>query len=123
MRIVYVAGRFRGPTAWAIETNIRRAEEVGFAVSQLGAMPLIPHANTRWFHGEGTEQFWLDGTLELLRRCDAVMMVAGWEQSVGARGEKAEAERLGMPVFTKIEDLEWWLRNVPENAVAGRGAA
>lgn len=114
MRIVYVAGRFRGPTAWVIENNIRRAEEVAFEVSKLGAMPLTPHCNTRFFHGEGSDKFWLDGTLELLRRCDAVIMVPGWDTSFGARGEKTEAERLGMPVFMNLEVLEWWLTSVPE---------
>lgn len=101
MQIVYIAGPFRAVTAWEIENNVRRAEEVGFLVAQAGAMPLIPHANTRFFHGHQTEQFWLDGTLELLRRCDALMLLPTWAQSSGARGEKAEAERLGLPVFTQ----------------------
>jgi hypothetical protein len=113
MRVVYVAGRFRGPTAWVIENNIRRAEEVAFDVSKLGAMPLTPHCNTRFFHGEGDDKFWLDGTMELLRRCDAVILVQGWEQSSGTRAEKAEAERLGLPVFTSLSELDWWLKNVP----------
>ncbi len=106
MKVVYVAGPFRGPTAWAIESNIRRAEEVGLEVARLGAMPIIPHSNTRYFHGEGEDQFWLDGTMELLRRCDAIVLCPGWERSSGSRGEKAEAERLGFPAFEWPVDRE-----------------
>lgn len=105
MRVVYVAGPFRGPDAWAIKCNIHRAEIVGSAVARAGHMPLIPHANTANFHGFGDDQFWIEGTLELLRRCDAVVLVHGWENSVGTLGEIAEARKLGIPVFEDVGDL------------------
>ncbi len=91
MKIIYIAGPFRAKTAWGIEQNIRRAEEIGLLVAQAGAMPLIPHTNTRFFHGECTEQFWIDGTMELLRRCDAAVFIPGWGKSSGANGEFNEA--------------------------------
>jgi hypothetical protein len=117
MRVVYIAGKFRGRDSWVIENNIRRAEELSLQVDTLGGViALCPHTNTRFFQGALPDDFWLEGTLELMRRCDAVLMVPGWEESVGARGEKAEAERRGMPVFTSLADLDWWLRNVPEAA-------
>ena len=97
--IVYVAGRFRGPTAWDIEKNVRAAEEVALAVAQAGAMPLCPHANTRFFSGQLDDDFWLTGTLALLARCDAVVLVPGWEASTGARGEVEHAEAHGIPVL------------------------
>lgn len=110
MKIVYVAGPFRAPTAWRIEQNIRRAEELGLEVARLGAMPVIPHTNTRFFQGEGpddgADQFWLDGTLELLRRSDAVILVAGWESSSGTCAEVAEARRIGIPVFGRKKQLD-----------------
>jgi hypothetical protein len=66
-------------------------------------MPLIPHAHTAHFHGEGpsdgADAFWLDGTLELLRRCDAAVFIPGWPKSSGSRGEWEEAGRLGLPRF------------------------
>ena len=45
------------------------------------------------------DQFWLDGTLELMRRCDAVVLVDGWQHSSGARGEIEEARKLGIKVY------------------------
>jgi len=99
MKIVYIAGPFRGKTAWQIAENVRNAERIGLEVAKQGAMPLIPHANTAHFHGTLEDQFWLDGTLELLRRCDAIMLCPGWEKSVGSQEERAEMYRLKRPVF------------------------
>ena len=99
MKVVYIAGPFRGRTAWDIEQNIRRAEDLGYLVAQVGASPLIPHANTRYFHGSMSDAFWLDATLELLRRCDAIVLCKGYQDSIGSLAEIAEATRLIIPVF------------------------
>jgi hypothetical protein len=105
VKVVYVAGRFRGKTNWEIQQNVRRAEEVSLRVAELGGMPLCPHKNTEHFDGLLTAEFWLEGTLELMRRCDAVVLVPGWETSEGTKGEIAEANRLGIPVYTSVEGL------------------
>lgn len=97
MLVIYVAGPFRGPTAWDIAENIRAAERVGLLVARAGAMPLIPHANTAHFHGQCDDQFWLDGTLELLRRCDGAVFIHRWRDSSGSLGEFREAGRLLIP--------------------------
>lgn len=109
MRVIYVAGKFRGRDSWERENNVRRAEETAYEVAKLGAMPVCPHANTRFFDGTLTDQFWLDGTLELMKRCDALVMVPGWESSQGAVTEKRLAEELGIPVFPTLELLKMWL--------------
>ena len=107
--IVYVAGAYRAPTTWDVAENIRAAERVGLEVARLGAMPLIPQANTGLFNGQLTAEFWLEGTLELMRRCDAVVLVPGWEAPGGTRGEIEEAIRLGIPVFVEMAELQRWL--------------
>ena len=94
MKLVYIAGPYRAPTAWGIALNVRSAERVGLEVARAGAMPLIPHANTAHFHGECTDELWIDGTLELLRRCDAAVFLPGWPGSNGSRSEWLEAGRL-----------------------------
>jgi hypothetical protein len=123
--IIYIAGPFRAATHWQIKRNILRAEELGILVAEAGAMPFIPHANTGSFHGLLSEDFWLDGTLELLRRCDGVALVRGWELSMGATAERQEAQRLDMPVFDAghdclpvdgllVETIRGWLEGVPK---------
>ncbi len=111
MKIVYVAGPLRAPTAWGIAENVRRAERWGLEVARAGAMPLIPHANTANFHGEGSDQVWLDGTLELLRRCDAAVFIPGWPASSGSRNEFEEAKRQFMPT---LDASELNLSNYPD---------
>lgn len=106
MKIIYVAGPFRAPDAWGIESNVRRAEIAGYEVARLGYMPLIPHANTRFFHGGPfTDSFWLEGTQELLRRCDAILMIEGWDLSEGSKAELKLAEELGLGIFYSLQEL------------------
>jgi hypothetical protein len=110
MKVVYVAGPFRGPNAWEVEINIRAAECLGYRVAEIGAMPVIPHANSRFFNGTLTDRFWLDGTLELLLRCDAAIFTDDWKRSSGATKEHAICKDLEIPCFYDIGDLDAWLR-------------
>ena len=99
MKVIYIAGKYRGPTPWAVEQNIRAAEDVAARVWALGMVALCPHANSRHMEGVTTDENFLAGTMELLRRCDAVVLVPNWRDSAGTLAEIAEADRLGLPVF------------------------
>jgi len=104
--VVYVAAPFRGANHWEIAQNIRRAELVGMRIARAGFMPLIPHANTAHFHGTLDDQFWLEGTMELMARCDVVYFDVGWEESAGCRAEFDLAKKLGIPfVRYDVDDL------------------
>lgn len=109
--LVYTAGPFSAPTREGVEANIRAAVDLAVEVAKLGALPVCPHSSTadpRFEHVQ-PYQFWLDGTLELLRRCDAVILTPDWQRSTGARAEVAEARRIGMPVFSSLAELSAWL--------------
>jgi len=114
MKLIYIAGPYRGPNAWAIEQNIRRAEDAAALVWQAGHAALCPHANARHMDGITTDENFLAGTLEMLRRCDAVILIKGWKDSQGARDEHREALWLGKRVFDAtevgIEDAIWRLK-------------
>ncbi len=43
--------------------------------------------------------------LAMLEVCDALLLVPGWEQSVGVRGEVQRAKELHIPIFTTLEEL------------------
>jgi hypothetical protein len=87
MKVVYVAGPYRAPDAWRVEQNIRAAEEVAFEVAKLGHSYICPHTNARYFDGTLTAQFWIDMTMQLMLRCDGVVLAPGWEDSAGSLGE------------------------------------
>jgi len=109
MKVVYVAGPFRAANDFEVDVNIRRAEEVGLEAAKLGCSVVIPHANTRNFHHHMPEPVMLDATLELMRRCDALILVEGWQDSQGTRDEMCEASFLGIPVFHTLFGLKNWL--------------
>mgnify|MGYP003642649063 CR=1 FL=1 len=99
--VVYVAGPYRGETREAVEINISVAKAVGLLCARKGWTPLIPHCNTAGFElltSELDDQFWLDATMKLMRRCDAVVLIPGWERSSGTLAEIAEAKRLGIKI-------------------------
>jgi uncharacterized protein DUF4406 len=109
VKLIYIAGPYRGPTAWRIESNIRRAEEIALEVHRMGAAALCVHPMTRYYQGECDDGHWLASTLEMMKRCDALMVVPNWEHSSGTREEIRVAQTLGMPVFFHLVDLAVWL--------------
>lgn len=106
--LIYIAGPFRGPTHWKQEQNIRTAEYYALEVWKMGGIALCPHLNTRNFQGELPDDAWLEGDLIMLEKCDAILMVPGWNGSVGARAEAQHADRLGIPRFdtTQLDALK-----------------
>lgn len=110
LKIAYIAGPFTGETTWDIAQNVRRAEELALEVAKLGVMPLIPHANTHLFFGQLTEEFWLAGTVELLERCDIMVLLPNWEASAGARAESARATMCGIPVFGTLKGVAAYMQ-------------
>jgi nucleoside 2-deoxyribosyltransferase len=119
MKVIYVAGPFRGKDSWEMENNIRRAEALALDVWRTGYFAaLCPHTNTRFFQGAAPDKVWLEGDLELLRRCDAVVLTADWKRSSGARNEVREALFRGIPVFPDLFELVHWYRQVPSVKVS-----
>ena len=53
----------------------------------------------------------MDGALEVVRRCDAVVCTDDWQRSVGARGEVNLAKELGLPTFYSIDEVKNWLES------------
>ena len=99
MKLIYVAGRFSADDGWGVAQNVHAAEVAARAVLRLGAMPVTPHSIGARMAGTETQELWRAGTLALMRRCDAVLVLPGYERSVGTLGEIEEARRLNMPLF------------------------
>jgi hypothetical protein len=112
MQIVYVAGPFSAPTRSGVEANILAAAKVGVEVAKLGAMPLVPHANTALPEYEQAQlyEFWIEGTARLLLACDAVLLLDNWRESSGAVKEHALACEAGIPCFFSLAGLETWIK-------------
>lgn len=106
--VIYVAGPYRASTRDGIDLHIQSARNVAIKAAQKGWAVICPHTNTahmEHYAPELGDQFWLDATLEMMRRCDAVVLAPGWANSQGALAEIEEAERIGMPVFEALDVL------------------
>jgi len=103
VKVVYVAGAFRAKTQWGIMQNVRRAEEASLRLWKLGYAVICPHTMTQHFQNECPDEVWLDGCLELLKRCDAIYMVNGWSFSEGSLAELNFAKELGLEIMFDIK--------------------
>jgi hypothetical protein len=109
MKVVYIAGPIRALDGWTREQNIRRAEELAYKVWKLGAAAVCVHAAGRFFdQAIGDEEIIL-GDLEILSRCDAVLLAPGWQWSSGTLKEIDKAQEENIPVFGRLEHLKSWL--------------
>lgn len=118
--LIYVAGAYTAPTKEEVQAHIDRAEEVGKLVLEHGYVPLIPHRITAFWdidprfahmqHG-----CWMNKVcIPWLNRCDAIVMVPGWQESKGAVMEHQHASNRGIPIFYACADL----REMAEISVA-----
>lgn len=92
MKLVCIVGPFRGKNSWEVERNIRRAEELGMRVAEMGAIPIIPHTMYRFWNGTLNDEFWLECCRRMLDMCGAVVVTDSWENSSGTRAEIRRAE-------------------------------
>ena len=109
MKVVYVAGAIKASNAWEREKNIRRAEEVALAIWKMGAAAICVHSSCRFFEGVLPDGTWYEGDLEILKRCDAMILVEGWEGSRGTERELDFAIDNKIQAFHTLADLRQWL--------------
>ena len=107
MKLVYIAGPYRAETTKEVAINISNAKLVRALATHRGWFPVIPHANTGHMEESVSrpDQFWLNGTMEMMRRCDAVLLCPGWATSSGTKAEIREAQALGIPIYEHYTEL------------------
>lgn len=102
-KVVYISGKYSGD----IVTNIDKARKLAIEVWEAGFTALTPHLNTIHFENDCqcTYEDFIDGDLELIKRCDCLLMLPEWDYSKGALMEHAEAKKLNKPIFYSLENL------------------
>lgn len=111
-KIIYISGPYRdGRGEYYVHQNIQVARTFALEVWRLGGVALCPHLNTVFFGGvDGMDDdVWLKGDLALLRRCDAILMITGWQYSRGAKTELRYATERGMSVLFSLEEVARFL--------------
>lgn len=128
MKLIYIAGPYRPYTCadgtWVgTPMNIRNAEVTAVhlvdTLGHLGLFPVVPHLNTRDFENQvkkNDDQYFLDGTMALLERCDAVLLTMPNADaiSIGTKAEVHRAYQLGIQVYRSFDALR---RAAQENQI------
>ena len=104
MKLVYIAGPYRASDPWFIEQNIRKAEELCLAVWKRGHVGICVHSMCRFMYNSAPDEVWIKGDLELLHRCDSMLLVEGWENSEGTLGEIEYCKEHGIPFYTDLQE-------------------
>lgn len=128
--LVYIAGPYRpsnkderGKPFYTVAYNVAAASSTASAVvdvlSFAGVFPVTPHMNTAFFedlHPSEPDSYWLNGTMAMLERCDAVILVnhPDIENSAGTRAEVERAIELGKPVYYSVDHAYKHLEDVGE---------
>ena len=103
----YVAGAYRASTQDEVIENIQRARDVARDIVKYGWKsrwyPYTPHLNTGGMEDLAPDTFLLDWGLSYLAICHAVVLVPGWEKSLGAIQEIKKASQLGIPMYETPE--------------------
>lgn len=106
IKLMYISGKYTGQNKKEVAENISLASAAGKNIIDMypGYFPIIPHNNTAHFedHVYQTDidyDYWLNGYIELLERCDAIYMLRNWRESNGAMKEYKQAVKLNKEVY------------------------
>lgn len=100
--IIYISGKYTGKTEAETIENIAAARKVAVELWEKGFTVICPHLNTSLFETDCNVDYatYLKGYLEILARCDAMILLPNWEQSEGANIEYDFAVAHYIPVYT-----------------------
>ncbi len=91
----FVSGKYRGD----IVANIAAARLVAEELWRRGYDVFCPHMNSAYMDGVASDEHFLESGLRFLEVCHLIVMVAGWQESEGARKELKRARELGLNIW------------------------
>jgi hypothetical protein len=103
--IIYIAGPYRNPTISGVNRNIHTARIAAEHLAAHDIFFLCPHLNSGLMDGINTDEYFLAMGLELLSRCDYMLLIGDWRNSDGSCMEKELARKLEIPVFESVSKL------------------
>lgn len=102
--LIYVSGPYSG-TPEQTKNHIAAARQVSIKLWEMGHAVICPHLNTANFELDckATYEQYIEGDLNMIARCDALVMLPGWEGSKGAKIEYSYASALDIPIFQSTD--------------------
>lgn len=106
VKLLYLAGPFGAPEGdpdplHTVNENILAASRIALEAARAGWMPVCPHKNSAGFQHcpDLPVEFWYEGDIALMLRCDAVLMLPRFSTSKGALAELDTAKAAGMGIY------------------------
>lgn len=94
--LVFISGKYGQGD---VERNVSSAYFVSQELWQKGFSAISPHLNTKYFGLSISHKKLIKGDLEILSKCDAIIMLEGWEESEQCVLQKQFAEERYIPVY------------------------
>lgn len=98
---VYISGKITGLTRDIYLTKFANAEK---KLKDMGYEVINPVALNDMLPVDTTWQQYMDVSLVLLKMCDAIYLLDGWEDSPGARVEYTFATKSDYKILHEVED-------------------
>lgn len=112
--IIYISGKYTDDTQEKIDANIALARKHAIRLWEAGYTVICPHLNTANFEKDCSIKWedYIRGDLQIVSRCDAVVMLCNMNNSQGALMERTVAIEKGIPVFhsTSEDDFSYITR-------------
>jgi len=99
VKVLYIAGKYRGKSENEVFENIVHARSIAVKLWNEGWAVICPHTNAFFMGSKLGDKMFLDGDLEIVKRCDAIYMLKGWEQSQGAKRELEVVIESGLELY------------------------
>jgi hypothetical protein len=114
-KVVYLCAPYRDKTVNGIYRNIQAAREAALYLWEEGYYVICPHMNTALFDGALPDEVWLAGYIEIMKRCDLVFFLRGWEHSSGCKNELQICKQNNIPFMELNEcDGSYWESDIDE---------
>lgn len=92
MKVAFISGPYSADTLEQKLLNIAEAKKVAYKYWHKGYAVICPHANSGGMENDDNDQkTFYEGDIELLSRCDLIILMRRWEESDGARKEREYA--------------------------------
>lgn len=100
-QLIFVSGKYTGD----VKENMAKALEAGVEIINRGHTPVIPHTMFNGMDDIVSYNEIMDCCIALIRQCDGVLFLEGWQDSNGARIEFLAANAFWRQLYFGVEDI------------------